>query len=103
MLKIRALNRDSLSDEDAPTIRKEAQEEIALDLYNNALRLRCNGDLEESETVLQQILKENIPQLEAQGGLPKTMSTLKYSCYINLGSNAYERDDIKLALDYFLT
>lgn len=25
MLKIRALNRDSLSDEDAPTIRKEAQ------------------------------------------------------------------------------
>lgn len=67
------------------------------------MRLRCNGDLEESEAVLQQLLKENIPQLETQGGLPKTMSTLKYSCYVNLGSNANERGDIKLALDYFLT
>ncbi|XP_031357687.1 calcineurin-binding protein cabin-1-like isoform X2 [Photinus pyralis] len=98
MLKIRPLNRESLSDEDAPSIRKEAQEENALDLYNSALRLQCNKNYEEAEALLNQLLQENIPQLESQGGLPKTMSTLKYSCYTNLGNISKERNNLDSAL-----
>ncbi|KAK4873288.1 hypothetical protein RN001_015317 [Aquatica leii] len=102
MLKIRALNRDSLSDEDAPTIRKEAQEENALDLYNSALRFQYSKKYEEAEVLLQQLLQDNIPQLESQGGLPKTMSTLKYSCYMNLGHIAKEKNDLANALTNYV-
>ncbi|KAF5297375.1 hypothetical protein FQR65_LT01305 [Abscondita terminalis] len=102
MLKIRALNRDSLSDEDAPTIRKEAQEENAVDIYNSALRLQYSKKYEEAEALLQQLLEDNIPQLESQGGLPKTMSTLKYSCFLNLGHIAKEKNDFEVALKNYV-
>ncbi|XP_025836533.1 calcineurin-binding protein cabin-1-like [Agrilus planipennis] len=102
MIKIRALNRDSLSDEDAPTIRREAQEEIALDMYNKALRHQCNGNYEEAVSILEKLLTENIPQLESQGGLPKTMSTLKYSCYFNVGNIYVQKKNDSDALDNFL-
>ncbi|KAK5640159.1 hypothetical protein RI129_010970 [Pyrocoelia pectoralis] len=98
MLKIRPLNRESLSDEDAPSIRREAQEENALDLYNTALRLQYNKKYEEAEGLLNQLLQDNIPQLESQGGLPKTMSTLKYSCYMNLGNISKEKNNLESAL-----
>ncbi|KAF5296187.1 hypothetical protein FQA39_LY12641 [Lamprigera yunnana] len=102
MLKIRPLNRDSLSDEDAPTIRKEAQEENALDIYNVALRLQYSGKYEEARALFQQLLHDNIPQLESQGGLPKTMSTLKYSCYVNLGNISKQNSDNESALAFYL-
>ncbi|GJQ83227.1 hypothetical protein Trydic_g8826 [Trypoxylus dichotomus] len=102
MLKIRALNRESSSDEDGPTIRKEAQEEITLDMYNKALRLQSCGELLAAEDILQTLIEDNIPQLESQGGLPKTMSTIKYSCYINLGSIALKKQKLEVALDHYL-
>lgn len=102
MLKIHALNRESSSDEEVPIIRREAQEEIVLELYNNALRLQNSGQLSEAEDVLLNLLNNNIPQLENDGGLPASMSTLKYSCYVNIG-NIYIKDEKpEEALDCYL-
>lgn len=78
------------------------QEEIALDLYNKALRLQCNNELNEAEEIIKKLINENIPQLESEGGLPKTMSTLKYSCFINLGSISMKKGETKSALDNYL-
>ncbi|XP_049819856.1 calcineurin-binding protein cabin-1-like isoform X2 [Aethina tumida] len=103
MLKIKALNREASSDEEVPVIRKEAQEEIALELYNKSLRLRKAGDLQESESILIKLIEENIPLLENNGGLPKSMSTLKYSCYLNLGDIYLNKENIAKALEQYLT
>lgn len=78
------------------------QEEISLDMYNKALKLLSEGHLVESETILIKLITENIPQLENQGGLPKTMSTIKYSCYINLGRILLEKGEINDALEHYL-
>ncbi|XP_017772871.1 PREDICTED: calcineurin-binding protein cabin-1-like [Nicrophorus vespilloides] len=102
MLKFRALNTESSSDEDGPVIRKEAQEEIAIDLYNEALRLQCNNNVEKSLENLKKLLDYNIPQLESQGGLPKTMSNIKYSCRINIASIYLQLGDKANALENFL-
>ncbi|XP_022907944.2 calcineurin-binding protein cabin-1-like isoform X2 [Onthophagus taurus] len=102
MSKIHALNRESSSDEDGPTIRKEALEEITLDMYNKALRIQSCGDYIAAEDILQTLLNENIPQLEIQGGLPKTMSTIKYSCYVNLGAIAIKQKKLSEALKNYL-
>nr|CAI5861584.1 unnamed protein product [Callosobruchus analis] len=102
MLKIRALNRESSSDEDTPVIRREAQEEIALELYNKALRLQTKGEYDESEAILLKLIEENIPQLENNGGLPKSMSTLKYSCHVNIGNIYLKQDKVSDALEKFL-
>ncbi|XP_066152387.1 calcineurin-binding protein cabin-1-like isoform X2 [Euwallacea fornicatus] len=101
MLKIKALNQESSSDEEVPTIRREAQEEIALELYNNALRALAQKNFEKSAISLKLLLEENIPQLENNGGLPKSMSTLKYSCYVNLGNIYLSQENINEALDCF--
>lgn len=71
-------------------------------MYNKALKMLSKAQLSESEEILQHLIKENIPQLENQGRLPKTMSTIKYSCYINLGRIFSERGNIKDALDNYL-
>lgn len=71
-------------------------------MYNKALKLLSTGQLSDSEKILQQLIEENIPQLENQGGLPKTMSTIKYSCYINLGRIFSERGSTKDALENYL-
>lgn len=71
-------------------------------MYNNALKLLSNGHLLDSEKILQELITENIPQLENQGGLPKTMSTIKYSCYINLGRIFTERGNTADALENYL-
>lgn len=102
MLKIRALNRESSSDEDVPVIRREAQEEIALELYNKALRLQSNEEYLEAEEILLNLIKENIPQLENHGGLPSSMSTLKYSCFVNIGNIYLKKGDADNALDNYL-
>ncbi|XP_063910388.1 calcineurin-binding protein cabin-1-like isoform X2 [Zophobas morio] len=102
MLKIRALNRESSSDEDVPVIRREAQEEIALELYNKALRLQSIENVAEAEEILLNLLNENIPQLENNGGLPSSMSTLKYSCCVNIGNVYVKKGDIDNALEYYL-
>ncbi|RZC42711.1 calcineurin-binding protein cabin-1, partial [Asbolus verrucosus] len=102
MLKIRALNRESSSDEEVPVIRREAQEEIALELYNKALRLQSADKLAEADEILLNLINENIPQLENHGGLPSSMSTLKYSCYFNLGNIYIKKGDLDNALDYYL-
>ncbi|XP_044767142.1 uncharacterized protein LOC123323022 [Coccinella septempunctata] len=101
MLKIRALNRDSLSDEDAPVLRKELQEEIALEIYNNALRLEGTREFEKSKELLFKLIENNIPQLENQGGLPKSMCTLKFACYLNLGHIFHEEKNNVKALEYY--
>ncbi|EFA00717.1 hypothetical protein TcasGA2_TC003597 [Tribolium castaneum] len=102
MLKIRALNRESSSDEDVPVIRREAQEEIALELYNKALRLQSTEDYSEAEEILLNLINENIPQLENHGGLPSSMSTLKYSCYVNIGNIYLKKGNPDNALDHYL-
>lgn len=71
-------------------------------MYNKALKLLSKGQLSDSEKILQELIEENIPQLENQGGLPKTMSTIKYSCYINLGRIFSERGNTKDALENYL-
>ncbi|CAH1130403.1 unnamed protein product [Ceutorhynchus assimilis] len=101
MLKIKALNQEASSDEDVPTIRREAQEEIVLELYNNALRAQAQKDYEKSASTLVQLLEENIPLLENNGGLPKSMSTLKYSCHVNLGDIYLKQDNPNKALESF--
>lgn len=73
-----------------------------MDLYNKALRLQCNKEFDEAEAIIRQLIKENIPQLEAEGGLPKTMSTLKFSCYTNLGSISMKKGEIKDSLENYL-
>lgn len=102
MLKIRALNWESSSDEDFPVIRREAQEEIALEQYNKALRLQSEANYNEAEEILSSLLEENIPQLESEGGLPSSMSTLKYSCYFNIGNINIKKGEINKALDNYL-
>ncbi|GLV33874.1 hypothetical protein CBL_11242 [Carabus blaptoides fortunei] len=101
MFKIKPLNRDSVSDDDGPVIRKEAQEENALAKYNKALKLQCSGNHEEAQTLLQSLLDDDIPVIEKRGGLPKTMSTLKYSCYLNIGTISNVAGSKQKALDYF--
>ncbi|XP_060519435.1 calcineurin-binding protein cabin-1-like isoform X2 [Cylas formicarius] len=102
MIKIRSLNRDSSSDDDVPTIRREAQEEIVLELYNKALRAQANKNCSESVEILNGLVSENIPLLENNGGLPKSMASLKFSCYLNLGNNFLHSNDINKALENYL-
>lgn len=71
-------------------------------MYNKALRLQSCGELLAAEDILQTLIEDNIPQLELQGGLPKTMSTMKYSCYTNLGCIAIKKQDLDNALEYYL-
>lgn len=71
-------------------------------MYNEALKSLSEGSLVKSEEMLTKLIDENIPQLESQGGLPKTMSTIKYSCYINLGRILLEKNEVKDALENYL-
>lgn len=52
--------------------------------------------------MLQKLLDENIPLLEDNGGLPKSMQTLKFSCHINIGNIYLKSDNVSEALDTFL-
>ncbi|XP_076263012.1 calcineurin-binding protein cabin-1-like isoform X2 [Rhynchophorus ferrugineus] len=99
MLKIKALNQESSSDEDVPSIGREAQEEVVLEHYNKALRAIASKSYVESEDTLRQLIEKNIPELENNGGLPKSMSTLKYSCYVNLGNIHLKQNNTFKALE----
>lgn len=77
------------------------QEEIVLELYNNALRAQAHKEYDKSADILTQLLRENISQLENNGGLPKSMSTLKYSCHVNLGNIYLNQGNINQALESF--
>ncbi|XP_030756514.1 calcineurin-binding protein cabin-1-like isoform X2 [Sitophilus oryzae] len=101
MLKIKALNQESSSDEDIPIIGREAQEEVVLEYYNKALRSIAEKNYAVSEQILKELIEENIPKLENNGGLPKSMSTLKYSCYVNLGNTYLSRNNISRALETY--
>lgn len=79
------------------------QEEIALELYNKALRLQGTGEYSDSESILLKLIEENIPLLENNGGLPKSMSTLKYSCFVNLGNVYLKENKVNKALESYLT
>ena len=61
------------------------------------------GDFDAAEEVLQILIQDNIPQLESQGGLPKTMSTIKFSSCINLGNIANKRNDLEKALELYIS
>lgn len=61
-------------------------------MYNNALRALGQKDYDQSASVLKQLIETNIPQLEINGSLPKLMSTLQYSCYVNLGNIYVEKE-----------
>lgn len=71
-------------------------------MYIEALKLLSEGNLAKSQEILTKLLDDNIPQLESQGGLPKTMSTIKYSCNINLGRIALENNEVEHALEKYL-
>lgn len=73
-----------------------------MDIYNNALRFQALNQISDAEALLRQLINENIPQLENEGGLPKTMSTIKYSCYVNLGNIAIQKNNSIEALDNYL-
>ncbi|XP_072399616.1 uncharacterized protein [Diabrotica undecimpunctata] len=102
MMKIKALNRESSSDEDTPVIQREAQEEIALELYNKALCLQNERGFSEAESILSKLIEENIPLLENNGGLPKSMSNLKYSCHMNIGNIYLKLNRVNEALEKYL-
>lgn len=70
-------------------------------MYNNALRALAQKDYDQSASVLKQLIETNIPQLEINGSLPKLMSTLQYSCYVNLGNIYVEKEHNCEALECF--
>lgn len=72
-----------------------------MQLYNDALRLEGSGEFNKSKELLEQLIHNNIPQLETQGGLPKSMCTLKYACHLNLGHIFYEEKNNIKALEYY--
>lgn len=78
------------------------QEEIALELYNQALRVQADEKYNESKELLQKLLAVNIPLLEDNGGLPKSMQTLKFSCYVNIGNINLKLKRVDDALETFL-
>lgn len=73
-----------------------------MELYNKALRLQIEEKYEESEKILSLIIEENIPLLENNGGLPKSMSTLKYSCNVNIGNVLLKQNKVNEALEKYL-
>lgn len=78
------------------------QEGIALELYNKALRLQAQEVFTEAESILLKLIDENIPLLENNGGLPKSMSNLKYSCHVNIGNIYLKLNRVNDALERFL-
>lgn len=75
------------------------QEEVVLEHYNKALRAIASKCFGESEDTLRQLIEKNIPELENNGGLPKSMSSLKYSCYVNLGDIYLKQNNTFKALE----
>lgn len=73
-----------------------------MELYNKALRLQAEEKYNDSKELLQKILEENIPLLEDNGGLPKSMQTLRFSCHNNIGNICLKLNDISGALETFL-
>lgn len=73
-----------------------------MELYNRALRLQAEENYDDSKNLLQKILEENIPLLEDNGGLPKSMQTLKFSCYTNIGNINLKLNNVSEALETFL-
>lgn len=73
-----------------------------MELYNRALRLQAEEKYEEAKVLLNQILEENIPLLEDNGGLPKSMQTIKFSCHINIGNIDLKLNKVSEALETFL-
>lgn len=70
--------------------------------YNKALKLQCSGDYEEAESLLQSLIDVDTPQIENRGGLPKALSSLKYSCVLNIGTIHNGLGNKQKALDYFV-
>lgn len=70
--------------------------------YNKALKLQCSGDSKEAESLLQSLIDVDIPQIENRGGLPKALSSLKYSCVLNIGIINNRLGNKQKALDYFV-
>lgn len=66
------------------------------------MKLQCNNELDEAQELLQSLLDDDIPEIEQRGGLPKTMATFKYSCYLNIGKIAVLNGCKQKALDSYL-
>lgn len=73
-----------------------------MELYNKALRLQAEEKYDDSIELLQKLLEENIPVLEDNGGLPKSMQTLKFSCHTNIGNIKLKLEKVGEALETFL-
>ncbi|XP_022096465.1 calcineurin-binding protein cabin-1-like [Acanthaster planci] len=108
-MRILALNDSSSDDSESEVeveISKEAQEAEAYSLYNKALDLQRAGDNAEAESTYQQLL--SIPLL-AEVEPPDDEETvrspglmLKYLTYKNLGSMAYQKEDLNRAMEHYL-
>lgn len=64
--------------------------------------MQFEKNYDEAEKLLKSLLEEDIPGIEQKGGLPKTMSTFKYSCYLNLGHIFLSQEKKQEALDNYL-
>ncbi|KAG8195575.1 hypothetical protein JTE90_002197 [Oedothorax gibbosus] len=119
MMKFSALNESSLSDDngDPELATREAQEEEAYSLYHLALKKQSQGKVEESETLLKEILEmEFLTQIQPneddsddddeegkkEGAPLRPALTLKYLLHKNLGKIANDRKDYQAAVAFFL-
>ncbi|KAG8228157.1 hypothetical protein J437_LFUL002811, partial [Ladona fulva] len=108
MIRIKALNEEGESDseEDETHIdTKEALEEKALSLYNEALQCLRENKLKEAEDIFLELLESSflseVVRPSDSKGLNQPPVLLKYSCLKNLGSVLVKQNDLERALDYY--
>eukprot|EP00064_Thunnus_orientalis_P009324 superscaffoldBa00001176_g9347 len=113
-IRIAALNAASTAaDESQDPLRsnksqtKEAQEAEAFALYHKALDLQKHDKFEESakayhELLKTPLLKEALPSEDQRVGLKHPGLMLKYSTFKNLASMAASRDDLEMAMEFYL-
>ncbi|GBN00302.1 Calcineurin-binding protein cabin-1 [Araneus ventricosus] len=109
MMKFSALNESSLSDDngDPELASREAQEEEAYLLYHSALKKQSEGQTEEAENMLKDILKMEFltqaqPSEDSNDAPLGPALTLKYLLYKNLANVSNAKKDFRAAVEYFL-
>lgn len=113
MIRICALNDDdSIGSDDASeknSATKEALEAEAHSIYNNALSLQIEGDVDEAEELFEELLDHDFLQeasklVEEDGNDNPSQPGLQllYSTYKNLAAMAYKKEDIHRAIQFYL-
>lgn len=114
-IRIAALNDNSATEtfRESPNeiSTKEAQEEAAFALYNQALQLQNEGNLDEAETLFRELLQLGIiqdvlhspSQDNTKSGMTSSPAmVLKYSAYKNIANIANKRGDYEEAMEAYL-